>query len=76
MDKEILNSLVAVATAIIGVAIISVIVGSSQTSNIIKTAGSAFSGVLQAAVSPASGGGGIGGSFNPGGGVSSLSSAL
>lgn len=74
MDKEILNSLVAIATAIIGVAIISVIVGSSNTSNIIKTAGSAFSGVLQAAVSPAAGGGG--GTFNPGGGVSSLANSL
>lgn len=74
MDKEILSSLVAVATAIIGVAIISVIVGSSNTSNIIKTAGSAFSGVLQAAVSPAAGGGV--GSFNPGGGVSSLAGSL
>jgi hypothetical protein len=75
MGNKLLESLTAVAIAIVGVAIISVIVGSPQTSGIITSAGNAFGGVLKAAVSPALGGGG-GGTFNPGGNVSSLMSNL
>lgn len=75
MGNKLLESLTAVAVAIVGVAIISVIVGSSQTSGIITAAGNAFGGVLKSAVSPAAGGGG-GGTFNPGGNVSSLLSNL
>jgi membrane DNA delivery protein len=61
MGKELIDALVTIATAIVGVAIISVIVGSPNTSNVIKSAGSAFSSDLKAAVSPALGGGGFGG---------------
>ena len=44
MGNKLLESLTAVAVAIVGVAIISVIVGSSQTSGIITAAGNASGG--------------------------------
>lgn len=70
MGKQLLDSLVAVATAIIGVAIISVLVsGNSKTVDVIKAAGSAFSGAVQAATNPGSG---SSNTFNPSGGASSL----
>lgn len=54
-----------IATGIIGLAIIAVLVSrNADTSNVIKSAGSAFSGALGAAVSPVTGGfGGFGGGF-------------
>jgi hypothetical protein len=73
MGRQALDALTAVAVAIIGVAIISVLVSNqSQTSNVIKSAGSAFSGVIQAAVSPIGGGG----TFNFGGGAANFPNIL
>jgi hypothetical protein len=60
MGDKIIEGIVAIATAVIGVAIIAVLVGSkSQTYKVIQQAGSSFSSILQAAVSPVSGGSGI-----------------
>ena len=60
MGNQVIEGLVAIATAVIGVAIIAVLVGkNSQTSSVIKQAGSSFSSILQAAVSPVGGGSGI-----------------
>jgi hypothetical protein len=60
MGNKVIEGVVAIATAVIGVAIIAVIVGKgSQTSQVISSAGSAFKGILQEAVSPVSGGGGF-----------------
>jgi hypothetical protein len=61
MSDQFLTSLVTVATAIIGVAILAVLVSSkSQTGNVIKAAGTAFSQDLGAALSPISSGSGTG----------------
>ncbi len=66
MSDELIRSVVAVATAIVGLAILAVIVSkSANTSGVLTSAGTAFSSVLKAAVSPVSGG-----SFNFGGGAS------
>lgn len=47
------DQIVAVAVAIIGVAILAVIVGkNSNTANVIKASGEAFTGALKVAVSP------------------------
>lgn len=70
MGRQAIESLTAVAVAIIGVAIVSVLVsGQSQTAKVIQSAGSAFGGVIKAAVSPVSGS-----AFS--GGVSSFNSVL
>lgn len=48
-----LSAVVQIATAIVGVAILAVLVSrQSNTSGVIKSAGEAFGGALQAAVSP------------------------
>lgn len=50
-----------IAAGIIGLAIVAVIVGSrSQTVGVIREAGRAFTGAIGAAVSPVTGGGGVG----------------
>lgn len=50
-----MNALVTIVVAIIGVAILAVIVSQrSNTANVITSAGNAFSSVLKAAVSPVS----------------------
>ena len=47
----------ALLTAIVGVAIVAVIVSkNSQTSSVLTSAGNAFSGILKVAVSPVTGG--------------------
>jgi hypothetical protein len=46
--------LVTILTAIVGLAIIAVLVGSKQTSGVIKAGGSAFSSIIGAAVKPVS----------------------
>lgn len=52
------TSLVSIATAIVGVAIIAVIVSrNADTANVITSAGNAFSGALGVAVSPVTGAG-------------------
>jgi hypothetical protein len=53
MGDHLLSSLTAVATAIVGVAIVAVLVSkNAQSSGVIAAAGKAFSGVIGAAVSP------------------------
>jgi hypothetical protein len=53
-----------VLTAIVGVAILAVLVSRrSQTPAVIKEFGNAFSGALNAATSPVTGGGGFGSQF-------------
>lgn len=52
------TSITAIAVAIIGVAIVAVIVSShAQTPQVLQAAGQAFGGILQVAVSPVAGGG-------------------
>lgn len=63
MGDHLVSSATAIATAIIGVAIIAVIVGSKNTSGVISSAGKAFASVLSAATAPASGG--ISGGISP-----------
>jgi hypothetical protein len=54
--KEFYTPIVSIATAIIGVAIVAVIVSNnSNTANVIKAAGTAFGDVLKVAVSPVTG---------------------
>lgn len=57
MTDQLISGLVTVATAIVGIAILAVLVsGKSQTSSVIRSAGSAFAGAVSAAVSPVTGG--------------------
>ncbi len=57
MGEQLVTSLTAIATAIVGVAIISVLVSkNANTSGVINAGGSAFSQVLGVAVSPVTGG--------------------
>jgi len=57
MSDQLIGGVVTVATAIIGVAIIAVLVGSNaKTSQVISSAGTAFSGALTAAEAPVTGG--------------------
>jgi len=61
MSDQLIGGIVTVATAIVGVAIIAVLVGSNaRTSNVIQAAGQAFGGALTAAEAPVTGGAGIG----------------
>lgn len=67
MTDHLISSLVTVATAIVGVAIVAVLVSrNADTSNVIRSAGSAFADDLRAATGPVSGGfGGFsGGGYN------------
>jgi hypothetical protein len=58
MSEQLLTSVVTVITAIIGVAILAVLVsGQANTSGVIKAASSGFAQDLQAALSPVTGGG-------------------
>jgi PRD1 phage membrane DNA delivery len=62
MSEQLLTSVVTVITAIIGVAILAVLVSrQSNTTGVIKAASSGFAQDLQAALSPVTGGGGFGG---------------
>ena len=57
MTENLFNQVVTVATAIIGVAILAVLVSrNAQTPQVIGAAGSAFSQALGTALSPVSGG--------------------
>jgi hypothetical protein len=77
VSDSIVTSIVTVLMAIIGVAIIAVLVSrNAQTAQVLGAGGSAFSGVLGTALSPVTGSGGFSGggiNFNPigftGGGV-------
>lgn len=67
MTDQLFNSIVTIATAIIGVAILAVLVSkNADTSNVLTAAGSAFAKALGAATAPVTGGGlGIGaGTYN------------
>ena len=59
MDKELFGTLSAVALAIVGVAVIVVLVSkNANTSGVISASGSAFSQALATAISPVTGSGG------------------
>jgi hypothetical protein len=63
MTDQLVTSVVTVIMAIIGVAILAVLVSKqSQTGNVIKAASAGFGQDLGIALSPVSGGGGFGGS--------------
>lgn len=65
MDNGIINSIVTVALALTGVAIIAVLVSNNaNTSGVITSGGNAFTGALKAAISPVTSGGGGGNFFN------------
>ena len=58
MSNELITAMVAVVTAIIGLAALSVFLSpQAQTSNVIKAGSSGLATDIQAAVSPVSGGG-------------------
>jgi hypothetical protein len=70
VSNELITSVVTVLTAIIGVAIIAVLVSKqANTSGVIQAGGSAFSGALGTALSPVTGqsslGLGFGGATSP-----------
>lgn len=66
MSNELITSVTTVLTAIIGVAIIAVLVSkNANTSGVLSAGGSAFSNALGTAISPVTGGGGQFGSFSP-----------
>lgn len=57
MEKDLITSLVSIATAIIGLALVaSLLSKQADTANVIKSAGSALSGLVKVAVSPITGG--------------------
>lgn len=58
MGDQAITGIIAILTAIIGVAIIAVLVsGQSQTAGVLTAGGNAFSSILKTAVSPVSGNG-------------------
>lgn len=71
MSESLVNSIVTVLLAIVGVAIIAVLVSrQSNTAGVLQAGGGAFSGILGAALSPVAGGGfGIGRTSFTGGGI-------
>jgi PRD1 phage membrane DNA delivery len=74
MDKDLIGSVVTVLTAIVGVAIIAVLVSpQAKTAGVIQSGGNAFSQMLGAAVSPVTGSGFGFGGFSGGAGMPSLS---
>jgi PRD1 phage membrane DNA delivery len=61
MGDQLITSLVTVATAVIGLAIIAVLVsGNAQTGNVLSSAGNSFAQIIGAAESPVSGGSTLG----------------
>lgn len=72
--NELWSGVITIATAIVGLAIVAVIVSNNaQTGSVIGAATGGFAQDIGAAVSPLSGGGSFGNSFT-GGGVSSYPS--
>ena len=58
MKGDAVAAVVTVITAIIGIAIVAVLVSkNAQTAGVLQAGGSALSGIINAAVSPVSGGG-------------------
>lgn len=73
MSDQLISSVVTVLTAIVGVAIIAVLVSQkANTAGVIQAGGSAFSGALGTALSPVTGSSSFG-SFTGGGAGLSLS---
>jgi PRD1 phage membrane DNA delivery len=71
--NELTNALVAVGTAIVGLAIIAVLVSrNANTSGVIQASTSGFATDLAAAEAPVTGGGGYGGLAAYGGGMTLL----
>lgn len=66
MSDKLIEGVVAIATAVIGLALIAVLFGSKQTSGVISSAGTAFGKIIGAAVAPASGGNSFGNLGFPG----------
>jgi len=76
MDDKLITTIVQVLTAVVGVSIIAVLVSkNANTAGVLTAGGSAFSSILKTAVSPVSGGSGIG-SLSLSGGVGSILSNL
>lgn len=74
MKDELITSVVTVLTAIIGVAIIAVLVSKqANTSAVVQAGGSAFSQMLSTALSPVTGGTSSFGGFSGGAGLPNLS---
>lgn len=66
MSEQLITSMVTVATAIIGVAILAVLVSkNAQTTQVINAGAQGFSSVLKTALSPVTGGGILGSGFLP-----------
>ena len=66
MTDQIISGIVVVITAIIGVALIAVLVSKgAQTGNVLTSGGSALSSVIKAAVSPVTSGGLVSGGTIP-----------
>lgn len=54
MGKDVFQGVISIVLAVIGIALVAVIVGQkSQTATILKTGGSALASILQAAEAPA-----------------------
>lgn len=67
MSESLVTSVVTIATAIVGLAIVAVLVSqNAQTGNVIQAATSGFASDLAAAVAPVSGGSSFGSSFSGG----------
>lgn len=61
MENNLINGVVSILAAIVGVAVIAVLVSNkAQTGSILTAGGNAFSTAIQAAVSPITGGSGFG----------------
>lgn len=61
MNDEFATSIVTVLMAIIGVAIVAVLISpKAQTANVLTSGGQAFSNILNAAISPVTGGSTLG----------------
>jgi PRD1 phage membrane DNA delivery len=68
MGDQVISSVVTVATAIVGVAILAVLVSKqANTAQVLQAATGGFAQDLSAAVSPITGGGGLGSGFTGGG---------
>ena len=62
VGQSIITSIVSILMAVVGVAIIAVIVSkNAQTGSVLQAGGTAFSSILNAATSPVTNGGGLGG---------------
>jgi hypothetical protein len=74
MGERTITGIVTVITAIIGVAIVAVLVSNqANTANVLTAGGGAFSNILKTAVSPVTGGGLGNGLFGATGGSNTLS---